>query len=242
MVLKRWGREVLELLFPRQCCGCGQRLASGEQLVCMECQCCLPLETLRDWEFNRHKVALGTHPALFRVGALTRYDRTNISAELVRSLKFRRRHELGKWMGRVAAELLGDTGLFEGVDMLVPIPLTARRLHRRGFNQAEKIADGLSAALGIPVRTDVLQRLRYQESQTHFLRAQRHDNVQGIFRRLTDEGLAGRHVMIVDDVITTGSTMHAAIEALESVPGIRLSVFAWAWVPIPPSKFFMPES
>ena len=129
MMLKRWGREVLELLFPRQCCGCGQRLASGEQLVCMECQCCLPLETLRDWEFNRHKVALGTHPALFRVGALTRYDRTNISAELVRSLKFRRRHELGNWMGRVAAELLGDTGLFEGVDMLVPIPLTARRLH-----------------------------------------------------------------------------------------------------------------
>ena len=114
MILKRWGREVLELLFPRQCCGCGQRLASGEQLVCMECQCCLPLETLRDWEFNRHKVALGSHPALFRVGALTRYDRTNISAELVRSLKFRRRHELGNWMGRVAAELLGDTGLFEG--------------------------------------------------------------------------------------------------------------------------------
>lgn len=233
MILKRWWLGLLELLLPRVCCGCGERLATGERLVCARCQLTLPLETNRDWDFNRRKRAWGDHPALAHVGALTRYERTNVSAELVRSLKFHRRYELGAWMGRVAVLSLRDTGLFEGVEVLIPIPLTRRRLHTRGFNQAEKIADGLAGELHIPVRTDVLRRLRYQESQTHFMLTKRRDNVQGIFELLTDEGLRGKHVMIVDDVITTGATMLAAIEALERVPDIRISVFAWAWAPVP---------
>lgn len=230
-MFKGFWQGLLEVLLPRVCCSCGQRLATGEELVCARCQLTLPLETNHDWDYNRRKTAWGDHPALCHVGALTRFERTNSAAALVRSLKFHRRHELGAWMGRVAVVNLRDTGLFEGVEVLIPIPLTRRRLHTRGFNQAEKIADGLAENLHVPVRTDVLRRLRYQESQTHFMLRQRHDNVQGIFQRLTDEGLQGKHVMIVDDVITTGATMLAAIEALEQVPDIRISVFAWAWAP-----------
>ena len=229
--LRGWWQGLLELLLPRVCCSCGERLAAGEELVCAQCQLTLPLEGNHDWDFNRRKTAWGDHPALCHVGALTRYERSNTSAALVRSLKFHRRYELGAWMGRVAVLSLRDTGLFEGVEVLIPIPLTRRRLRSRGFNQAEKIADGLAAELHVPVRTDVLRRLRYQESQTHFMLTKRRDNVQGIFQLLTDEGLRGKHVMIVDDVITTGATMLAAIEAMETVPDIRISVFAWAWAP-----------
>ena len=230
---REWFQGLTDLLFPRLCCGCGERLALGEQLVCSRCQLSLPLETNHDWDFNRRKALWMNHERLVRMGALTRYQRGNIASELVRSLKFRRHYLLGEWMGRTSVQLLRHTNLFEGVEALVPIPLTKHRQHQRGFNQAEAIARGMAAELNIPVRTDVLRRIYDRESQTHFTLVQRLENADHVFSLQSDRDLAHRHVMVVDDVMTTGTTMLGAIEALEKVPTVRFSTFAFAWAYMP---------
>ncbi len=229
-----WINSLLDLLFPRTCCGCGERLARGEQLVCCTCQRELPLEKNLDWELNRRKMIWSSHKRLIRMGALAKYERDNIAAHLVRSLKFHRRYELGEWMGRLAARKLRATGLFDDVDCLIPIPLTRSRQHSRGFNQAEAIAKGMADELKIPIRTDVLRRTVNRESQTHFAVPQRLENAQRVFRLVRSEGLQGQHVMLVDDVMTTGTTMLGALEELEALPDVKISTFAWAWAHVPP--------
>ena len=224
--------SLVDLFFPRQCAACGCRLAPGEQFVCPECMLGLPWELHHDWVYNWRTAIRDRHPSIQRMGALLNYIRDNSAAHIVHELKFHHHYELGAWMGRLAVERLRETGLFDGVDILLPIPLTKNRIHHRGFNQSEKIAEGMAAELGIGVSTDTLRRIREIESQTHFTLTERMENAKDIFA-LTDQAhiLAGKHVMIVDDVMTTGRTMLSAIETLEKVPGIRLSTFAWAWVP-----------
>lgn len=228
--------SLKELFFPRHCAVCGCRLAPGEQFVCPTCMLSLPWEQHRDWEYNWRTVIRDSHPSLQRMGALMRYARDNGAAGIVHELKFYRQYELGQWMCCLAVQRLRGTGLFDGVDVLLPIPLTRVRQHRRGFNQSEEIARGMAVALGIDVCTCALRRIREMESQTHFTLAERMENARDIFA-LTDkaQALAGRHVMIVDDVMTTGRTMLSAIEELEKVPDIRLSTFAWAWIPALPT-------
>lgn len=227
-----WAQSLKDLLFPRLCGGCGHRLALGEQLVCARCQMTMPVETNQDWEYNRRKSQF-EYSCLIRMGAFTRYERGNVASEIVRNLKFRHHYELGEWMGRKAVLQLRDTHLFDTVDLLVPIPLTESRLHSRGFNQAEAIARGMAAELGIPVRPDILKRLRDRESQTHFTLVQRFENADHVFTLGPHNDVQGCHLMVVDDVMTTGTTMLGAIDVLKKIPDVRISTFAWAWAYVP---------
>lgn len=224
-------RSLQDLFFPRLCAGCGQHLALGEKLVCVHCQMCLPLETNHDWTGNWRVNQWATHEHLERIGALTRYCRRNAAANIVHALKYQRIHALGSWMGQVAVHLLSDTGLFDGVDALVPLPITPARRHYRGFNQSELIAQGMSEALGLPVLPEALRRTIDRESQTHFTTQQRRQNAVNVFQLGITDGLDAKHLMLVDDVMTTGTTMLSALTTLEQLPDIRISCFAWAWVP-----------
>ena len=224
--------RLLDFLFPRTCVVCDTRLAMGEQYVCPRCLMSLPLESMStDWELNRHVFQWRSeHPALCRMAALCIYQRENAAAHLVHALKFERNLEQGIWMGRLAAKKLKGSGLFDGVDALVPLPLSRRRQHHRGFNQAEAIARGLSLETGIPLRTDLLLRNADRESQTHFRLADRFRNGRDLFALADGAEAEGLHLMLVDDVLTTGATMMSAVGVLEQFPDIRISTFSWAWV------------
>ena len=229
------GRSLLELLFPRDCCGCGTRLAKDERFVCPMCLMKLSREMDYDWRTNQRILLWRGHEALKQVGAFTRYHRKGVAANIIHQLKYFRHYELGPWMGRMAAHELVETGLFEGVQVLVPLPLTSRRQRQRGFNQSEEIAKGMSEVLGIEVRTDMLERNVERTSQTHYTLAQRKRDLGQVFSLKDAEALTGKHVMLVDDVMTTGATMLAAIEAIEQTRDLKLSAFAWAWTPLKPS-------
>lgn len=233
--LQALGESLLELLFPRNCCGCGTRLAKDERFACPSCMLRLSREKDYDWRTNQRILLWREHETLQRVGAFTRYRRKGVTANFIHQLKYFRHYELGTWMGRMAAKELVDTGLFEGVEVLVPLPLTSRRQQWRGFNQAEEIAKGMAEVLGIAVRTDVLKRVVERTSQTHFTLEQRKTHLGQVFSLDDPEALSGRHVMLVDDVMTTGATMLAAIQAIEQTRDIKLSAFAWAWTPLSPS-------
>ena len=197
--------------------------------MCPRCMMQLSLEQDYDWRNNQRMLFWREHTVLQRMGAFAQYRRKSIVAHIIHHLKYYHHYELGPWMGRWAATTLQPTGLFEGVDALVPIPLTTKRLHWRGYNQAEQLARGLSEVLGVEVRTDILRRVANRESQARLPLEYRRKNVRHIFSLNPDAHPEGLHLMLVDDVMTTGATMMAAIKELEQVPDIQISVFVWSW-------------
>ncbi len=224
-------RSMLDLLLPRYCCGCGRRLALDEKAICQVCLTNIPHFYVED-SFRAASVEdLAIHPAIGYMGAYASYRRKNLTANIVHSLKYYRNPEAGIVMGQMAARARLREGIFDGVDMLVPIPITWRRRMQRGYNQAELIARGISKVTGVPVRTDIMRRRRHTESQTHFEFHERMERQTGIFEfaRGGHEAVSGKCVMLIDDVITTTATMRAATSVLLTGKDTIVRWFAWAW-------------
>ena len=225
--------SLFSLLFPRFCKGCGRRLTKGEAHVCVECVRRLTREYAKDWTTNNRIARYYELRQLQKMGAFARYRRDSIAARIVQQLKYHNHPELGEWMGRWAYMELADTGLFDGIDVIVPIPLTRRRLRHRGYNQSELIALGISKETGIPVNINVLRRTTYRKPQARTDINKRFDieKIKGIFA--LDTGAASlppdTHILLVDDVMTTGATMHAAMIPLQELQHVKFSTFAWAW-------------
>ena len=132
-------------------------------------------------------------------------------------------------LGRIAGQEYVDADLFDGVDYLVPIPLHPRRLRERGFNQTEQICRGLSDVLHIPVDIEHLIRVRDNPHQSKAAFGQRMDNVKDLFAVRYPEEWKNKHIVLGDDVITSGSTMLACMKQTTPIRGCRISVFALGW-------------
>ena len=132
-------------------------------------------------------------------------------------------------MGRLMAEELKATSFFDGIDLIVPIPLSRKKKRQRGYNQSDWIAWGISEAIGIPTDTTSVVRTKSNPSQTTLDHRQRRENVRDIFAVRHPESLEGRHILLVDDVITTGATMLSCAEAIARACRVRFSVLSLAW-------------
>ena len=171
--------------------------------------------------------------------SLLRYHVDSPVADLLQQMKYHKRPRLTRQIGRWMARELMRSGIFEGVDALVPMPLTPSRQRERGYNQSERLARGISDVTGIPVRADVVERVSFQVSQTRLMGDERRLNVLGSMRRTAiyeAECLRGaglRHPLLVDDVITTGASISALAEAL-SPPCVSILSLALAGVPMLP--------
>ena len=238
---------LLDFFLPRRCPSCGRELARRETMLCAACWMNLELVGHTDWSQNQHIMAWADYPFVCRAGAYAIYKRKNVAARLVHNLKYRHHYPAGNWMGQLAGHALKDSGLFDGIEVIIPIPITFGRKMHRGFNQSHMIALGLSEELGIPVAADALRCTRHGTSHTHFSYEQRLRHLNADLQSDTDdtisalittfglrshalERLQGRHILLVDDVITTGSTIRAALHALRDIPDITVTVFAWSWV------------
>lgn len=152
------------------------------------------------------------------------YGRETKLATLVQDFKYRKFPGLARELGRMAALELLPTGFFTGIDVIVPVPLHWRKRMSRGYNQCEQIAYGVGEKTGLPVATN-LRAARRHSTQTHLSREERQRNIKGVFKVRKAEALAGKHILLVDDICTTGSTLTAAAQALLAVcPGARLSM------------------
>lgn len=227
-VLQKWFRSWAHLFFPRRCVVCGACLQEGEEVLCMRCNIDLPRTGYHLSADNPvERLCWGKIP-LQRGTSYFFYRKGSAFRRILHLLKYDGRRDIGEKMGRfMAAELL-DCGFFEEVDVLVPLPLHPRKMRQRGYNQSECIVRGVSTVTGIPICTTAVVRKVCTESQTRKSVYERWENVQGIFGLCHAEQLAGKHVLLIDDVLTTGATLTACADALAGVPGIRISILTLA--------------
>ena len=182
-----------------------------ERALCAACYLHLPRTALYLDAYANPMARLfwGLFP-VERVAALFYYEAGSAASDMVYKLKYHDRPDLGVDLGRLMGAELSPSGFFDGIDCIVPVPLAKKRLHQRGYNQSLALARGLSRATGLPVCDGAVSRTAFERSQTaQVSRWERQANVAEVFQLTDGAAVAGRHVLLVDDVVTTGATMTA---------------------------------
>ena len=225
--ISTWVYALAELISPRRCVVCGDLLEDYEEGLCLACNINLPRTHYHLLADNPlHNLLVNRFP-LVRATAYMFYRPGSPHAQLVRKLKYRGRSDLGVLLGRYAATEIGPSGFFEGVDVILPVPLHVRKLRKRGYNQSLMLAQGLSAITGLPISQGVA-RTRWTDSQTHKSYSARQEILKGVFSLVRPDELHGKHVLVVDDVITTGATITACSRAACEAGDVRISIFCLA--------------
>ena len=201
-------------------------MSPGEEVLCVRCQADLPrVRTVSFEENDIARIFWGLVPIEKGI-SFFHYTPHSPHSRILFELKYHNHPEVGKTMGRMMAEELKATSFFDGIDLIVPIPLSRKKKRQRGYDW---IAWGISEAIGIPTDTTSVVRTKSNPSQTTLDHRQRRENVRDIFAVRHPESLEGRHILLVDDVITTGATMLSCAEAIARACRVRFSVLSLAW-------------
>lgn len=220
---------LARIIYPEVCAVCNDSLVEGEEAICLHCLAKLPRTGIHTLPFNTVHERLAA-PGLLtdRAGAWFHYQRGNPYTAIIHDAKYRGLPSIARKCAEIYAREIAADNFFSGIDLLLPVPLHKSKRNLRGYNQAEEIAKGISAVTGIPVGLN-LTATRPHATQTHRGAWQRWINAEGSCAVVRPGEIAGRHVMIVDDVITTGATLLSCLKAIsEASPSTRTSVIALA--------------
>ena len=223
----KWISDLIDLIFPRCCMVCDELLSPQEKDICLDCLRKLPkVEKIHLEEIEK---TFWGKIAIERATSFIYYHKSSPYNNLLHSLKYKNRPEVGERLAYLAANELLETGFFDGIDAIVPLPLSKKKLRKRGYNQCDYIAAGLSRATGIPVLKDAVERAVANESQTSKNREERWKNVEGIFTISDASSLQEKHILLVDDILTTGATLASCATAMQQTSGCRISIFTLAY-------------
>ena len=217
------------LFFPRLCKGCGSDAVGRDQLLCLSCLDRLPFTRFHFHANNPvEKIFWGRLPLLHATAHLF-FTKGSVLQHLLHQLKYKGQRDIGRYFGRSMGEAFQASARFCSIEGLVPLPLFAAREHRRGYNQAAIICEGISEVMKVPVMRDVVSRTVATASQTHKTRMERWENMNGKFFLRQADSIAHKHILLVDDVVTTGATLEACGKELVQAEGIRLSIATLAY-------------
>lgn len=226
--MRSWINSFINLLFPNCCVVCGDNLAVGEEFICTKCNVRMPRTNFhlqKDNEVERRfwgRISIETATSYFYYSKGSDYRR------ILYELKYHGCKELGEVMGRHMATELFSSGFFQGIDLIIPVPLHRKRRKSRGYNQSEWIALGISNTTGIPMDVCGLVRNLANSTQTRKSVFERWENVQGIFKNQTPQAFSGKHILLVDDVLTTGATLLSCADALSESSDVKISIVTLA--------------
>ncbi|MFO7754692.1 MAG: ComF family protein [Bacteroidales bacterium] len=216
--------DFVSLLFPRLCNACGQPLVRNEKLICISCLLDIPETGYHLQRDNLLEKRFYGRCYIEKAAAWSYYRQGSKVQHLIHKLKYNGVRPLGKYLGGIYGNILRNTGFCDDIDCILAVPLHKSRMRKRGFNQSVLIAEGMSYALDIPKVDKVLVRIKRSATQTRKQRYERWENVEGVFSVRRSEQVEGSHVLLVDDVITTGSTIEACAAELLKLPGVKVSV------------------
>jgi ComF family protein len=216
--------DFVSLLFPELCQACGENLVAGEGILCLHCRYNLPFTDFHLKPDNMVAQQFWGKVNLEAAYSLCYFTKGGKMQHLMHNFKYKGVQQIGVLLGNIAGEQLMQNPVFKGVDVVIPVPLHKSRLRKRGYNQSMCFAEGLSQKMGIPSDENNLVRVRATETQTHRSRFSRFENMQQVFNLVNPEALVNKHVLLVDDVVTTGSTLEACGNELLKVEGLKLSI------------------
>ena len=219
---------VFHLMFPHICLGCGSDILDHDNFLCLECINDLPVTNYAQHANNpAEKLFWGRVPVTAAMCAFY-FTKVSIMQNLIHEFKYKGNKEIGKFLGNMIGRSIEGSNRFKEISVIVPLPLFIEKEKRRGYNQAKILCDGISEILDLDVWTNHVIRIVDTETQTKKKRIQRWKNVEKTFRVLHPEALEGRHVLLVDDVITTGSTLEACASEILKVKNTKVSIAALA--------------
>ncbi|HUW92551.1 MAG TPA: ComF family protein [Bacteroidales bacterium] len=227
-LIKDIAGDFLGLFFPELCLSCHAPLMRGEKILCTHCLVAVKRTDFHLRRDNSLEQVFWGRCLVERAAAFSVYNRGSRVRTLIHLMKYKGRKDLGRALGNLYGSYLKDSDFMNGIDLLIPVPLHPSRLRKRGYNQSDYIARGLSEVTGVPVLSDLLKRAVQGSSQTKRGRYERWENVEGMFIVTKPDRISGKHLLVVDDVITTGSTMEACVNALHDAAEVRVSVIALA--------------
>ncbi len=221
--IKFYFDSVLGLFYPNNCPGCGAPLVAGEKYICSHCITDLPYTYFKNTRKNIVSELLLGRFNLENASSLCYFIKSGRLQKLLHNLKYNNRPEIGQELGIYLGNELKKSNS-DDFDVIVPVPLHFKKLKIRGYNQSEEIAKGIKTAIDKPIDTSSIERVIYTETQTKKNKIQRWNNVKNIFEIKSPENLENKHILIVDDVITTGATLEALASKIQTVNNTKISV------------------
>ena len=219
---------VFHLLFPHICVGCGSDLIDQGNFLCLECINDLPHTNFALHANNPAEVIFWGRVPINAVMCELYFSKASIMQNLVHEFKYKGNQEIGIYLGNLIGKSLANSNRFKNIDLLIPIPLFMEKEKRRGYNQAKVLCAGISQILSLPISTNNVVRIVNTETQTKKKRLQRWKNVDKTFRVSNPQELEGKHILLVDDVITTGATLEACASEILKVKNTKVSIAALA--------------
>ena len=219
--------RLFDLISPRACPVCGNRLGVTEETLCLSCNRHLPRTFFWNHPLdNEMAKTFWLQIPVEKAAALFYYEAHAQSSQVIYQMKYGNHPEMGEQMGRMMALEMNSSGFFEGIDFLLPVPLAPVRERQRGYNQSMEIARGIQEVTGIPICHDALRRISFTDSQTQKDRRSRQENVAKAFQLINADKISGKQLLLIDDVVTTGATLIACGQELQKAHPQCLSLLS----------------
>lgn len=220
--------DFLGVIFPDYCPGCGRTLNNSEHALCLHCKNSLPLTHFTKVKDNEVEKLLWGRVKFYAATAYLQFRAGGLTQKILHEVKYKGNADLAQEMGCLLAREVMDSERFSSVDCILPVPLHPRKLERRGYNQSELLGRGLSDIMGVPMHTEFLRRKVDSKTQTRKSRWDRWKNTSEVFE-FTQEQQPFQHLLLLDDVITTGATIEACTDAIQRKFSGRVSVVTLAF-------------
>ncbi len=230
MIIKRgYFQDFISLFFPELCVGCNKNLFKNEHIICTNCIYHLPYTNFHEDDKNKVAKQLWGRFPFVQAGAYLYFRKGSKVQNIMHQLKYNNKPETGFKMGELYGHSLKKSPNWQLPDMIIPVPLHPKKLKKRSYNQSEYIANGMASALEIPVLTHHLIRAADTSTQTRKSRFARYENLKEAFKIKNPEQFHQKHILLVDDVITTGATLESCSLVLLELENVKISIAAIAF-------------
>lgn len=220
--------NLLGLFYPKKCPTCAKVISNYEEILCLSCKMELPIIDFTDNEDNIiEKLFYGRIP-VEAATSLLYFNKRGIVQRLIHQLKYKGQQEIGKFLGEWLGKKMLLTNRFNSLDCIIPVPLHPKKLKKRGYNQVDTFGESLSKRLEIPLINDKLLRISKSNTQTFKNRFERWKNVEEIFELSDKEFFKNKHILLIDDIVTTGATLESCCIQLLKTDNIKISIATMA--------------